>query len=208
MTLDPFYPIFDSSNWLERLVPQGIKLVQLRIKDKSETEIRAEIRKARKICEAHNCQLIVNDYWKLALDEGCDYIHLGQEDLDGADLSAIQKGGLKLGVSTHDEAELERALSVKPDYIALGPIYPTILKKMIWEPQGLPRLGEWKKRIGKIPLVGIGGLSLERAPGAFEAGADIVSAVTDITLNSDPEARVREWISITLPYANQSLETA
>lgn len=208
MTLDPFYPIFDSSNWLKRLVPQGIKLVQLRIKDKSEAEIRAEIREARKICEAHNCQLIVNDYWKLALDEGCDYIHLGQEDLDGADLSAIQKGGLKLGVSTHDEAELERALSVKPDYIALGPIYPTILKKMIWEPQGLPRLGEWKKRIGKIPLVGIGGLSLERAPGAFEAGADIVSAVTDITLNPDPEARVREWISITRPYANQSLETA
>src|SRR5690606_40971903 len=120
MTLDPFYPIFDSSNWLERLVPQGIKLVQLRIKDKSETEIRAEIRKARKICEAHNCQLIVNDYWKLALDEGCDYIHLGQEDLDGADLSAIQKGGLKLGVSTHYEAEDRKSTRLNSSHVKIS----------------------------------------------------------------------------------------
>ncbi len=110
-------------------MPLGVKLVQLRVKDKSEPELRSEIRAAREICLAHNCQLIVNDYWKLALEEGCDFIHLGQEDLDDADLSAIRDGGLKLGVSSHDEAELDRALSVKPDYIALGPIYPTILKR-------------------------------------------------------------------------------
>ncbi len=127
--LDPFYPIFDSADWLERMVPLGIRLVQLRVKDKADAQLRAEIRAARDICAAHDCQLIVNDYWKLALDEGCDFIHLGQEDLDGADLDAIRAGGLKLGVSSHDEAELDRALSVRPDYIALGPIYPTILKR-------------------------------------------------------------------------------
>jgi len=206
MALDPFYPIFDSAKWLERMVPLGVKLVQLRVKDKTEAELRSEIRAAREICLAHDCQLIVNDYWKLALEEGCDFIHLGQEDLDDADLDAIRAGGLKLGVSSHDEAELDRALSVKPDYIALGPIYPTILKKMKWQEQGLPRLGQWKARIGDIPLVGIGGMSVERAPGVFDAGADIVSVVTDITLNADPESRLRQWIETTRAYADHALE--
>ncbi|WP_343313404.1 thiamine phosphate synthase [Brucella sp. BE17] len=200
MVLDPFYPIFDSAEWCERMVPLGIKLVQLRIKDKSDSELRTEIRAARSICAAHDCQLIVNDYWKLAIEEGCDFIHLGQEDLDEADLHTIQNAGLKLGISSHDEAELDRALALKPAYIALGPVYPTILKKMKWHEQGLERVGQWKKAVGGIPLVGIGGMNVERAPGVFEAGADIVSVVTDITLNPDPEARVRQWINVTRPY--------
>jgi len=197
MALDPFYPIFDSADWLERLLPLGIRLVQLRIKEKDENILRAEIRRARDLCARYDCQLIVNDYWRLAIEEGCDFIHLGQEDLDEADLTAIREAGLKLGVSSHDAAELDRALAVRPDYIALGPIYPTILKKMKWGEQGLGRLSEWKARIGDIPLVAIGGMTVERAPGAFAAGADIVSVVTDITLNADPEARVREWIAAT-----------
>ncbi|PRD43251.1 thiamine phosphate synthase [Phyllobacterium phragmitis] len=197
MALDPFYPIFDSADWLERLLPLGIKLVQLRIKDSDEQALRAEIRRARDLCARYRCQLIVNDYWRLAIEEGCDFIHLGQEDLDVADLKAIAEAGLKLGISSHDEAELDRALAANPDYIALGPIYPTILKKMKWEQQGLERLTAWKARIGDIPLVAIGGMSVERAPGAFAAGADIVSVVTDITLNADPEARVTEWIAAT-----------
>lgn len=197
MALDPFYPIFDSAAWLERMVPLGIKLVQLRIKDQSDNQLRAEIRAARDICAKHDCQLIVNDYWQLAIEEDCNFIHLGQEDLDDADLDQIRAAGLKIGLSSHDEAELERAIALEPDYIALGPIYPTILKKMKWEQQGLPRLGEWKKQLGSIPLVGIGGMSVERATGVFNAGADIVSVVTDITLNAAPEARVREWLAIT-----------
>ncbi len=200
MALDPFYPIFDSVPWFERLVPLGIKLVQLRIKDKSEAELRKEIRAARAICEAHQCQLIVNDYWKLAIEEGCDFIHLGQEDLDDADLDAIRKAGLQLGISSHDEAELDRALALNPTYIALGPVYPTILKKMKWHQQGLERVTQWKATLSDIPLVGIGGMSVERAPGVMQAGADIVSVVTDITLNPDPEARVRQWIDATRPY--------
>lgn len=204
MTLDPFYPIFDSTMWLERMVPLGIKLVQLRIKDKSASELRQEIRIARDICAAHNCQLIINDYWQLALEEGCDFVHLGQEDIDVADLNAIRAGKLKLGVSSHDEAELDRALSVQPDYIALGPIYPTLLKKMKWQEQGLPRLDEWKRRIGNIPLVGIGGMTVDRAHGVFSAGADIVSVVTDITLNTYPELRVKQWIEITRPFIRRA----
>ncbi len=195
--LDRFYPIFDSAAWLERLVPLGIRLVQLRIKDRPEAALRSEIRAAQAICAAHGCQLVINDYWRLALTEGCDFVHLGQEDLDRADLDAIRAAGLRLGVSTHDDTELDRALALAPDYVALGPVYPTILKQMRFGPQGLERVGAWKRRVGTLPLVAIGGLTVERAPGVREAGADMLSVVTDITLNPDPEARVRQWLAAT-----------
>lgn len=197
MTLDRFYPIFDNSDWLRRMLPLGVKLVQLRIKDQPGEVVRDEIAASRDLCRAHGAVLVVNDHWREAVDLGCDWVHLGQEDLDEADLQAIRAAGLKLGVSTHDEAELDRVLDMRPDYVALGPVYPTILKKMKWHQQGLLRVTEWKARLGDVPLVGIGGMSVERAPDVFEAGADIVSVVTDVTLNADPEARVRAWIEVT-----------
>lgn len=194
MTLNTFYPIFDDVSWLHRMLPLGVKLVQLRIKDRPDDALRAQIAEARDLCADHGATLVVNDYWQLAIELNCDWVHLGQEDLDEADLSAIRAAGLKLGLSTHDDAELDRALACAPEYLALGPVYPTILKKMKWHQQGVEKLTEWKARIGDIPLVAIGGMSVERAPGALAAGADIVSAVTDITLNDDPEARVRAWL--------------
>lgn len=197
MSLDRFYPIFDSADWVERLVPLGIKLVQLRIKDQPDEILRAHIRRAKSVCAAHQCTLVINDYWQVALEEGCDYVHLGQEDLDSADIAAIRAAGVRLGISTHDKAELTRALSHAPDYVALGPIYPTILKQMKWDPQGLERLGRWRDLVGEIPLVAIGGMSVARAQGAFDAGADVVSAVTDITLHASPEDRVRDWLAAT-----------
>lgn len=197
MTLPRFYPIFDSADWIARILPLGMQLVQLRIKDRSVAETRAEIRRARDLCRAAGAILVINDYWQLAIEESCDWLHLGQEDLDTADLGAIRAAGLKLGISTHDEEELTRALAAKPDYIALGPIWPTILKQMKWHRQGSEKLTEWKAKIGDIPLIAIGGLTIARAPEAFAAGADVVSAVTDITLNPDPEARLRDWLDAT-----------
>ena len=197
MTLPRFYPIFDDADWLRRTLPFGVKLVQLRIKELTGEALTGQIAQAQALCRAHSATLVVNDHWQAAIDLGCDWVHLGQEDLDTADIPAIRQAGIKIGVSTHDHAELDRALSHDPDYVALGPVYPTILKKMKWHEQGLDRLTEWKRLIGDIPLVAIGGMSVERAPGAFDAGADVVSAVTDITLNPDPEARVRQWIEAT-----------
>ncbi len=197
MKLDPFYLIVDSAGWIERLVPVGVRLVQLRMKGLAEDQLRAEIRRAKTVCAEHRCQLIINDYWQIAIDEGCDFVHLGQEDLATADVAAIRAAGMKLGLSTHDEAELETALAAKPDYVALGPIWPTILKKMKWAPQGVERLADWKARIAPLPLVAIGGLNPERLPAVFENGADSAAVVTDITLNADPEARTRQWIAHT-----------
>jgi thiamine-phosphate pyrophosphorylase len=197
MTLDRFYPIFDSAGWLARMLPLGVRLAQLRVKDRSEAETRGEIVRARDLCAAAGATLVVNDHWRLAIEEGCGFVHLGQEDLEAADLAAIRRAGIRLGVSTHDEGELDRALAVAPAYVALGPVYPTMLKAMLWQPQGLDRVAEWKRRVGELPLVAIGGLTVERAAGVLAAGADVVSAVTDITLAADPEARVRRWIEVT-----------
>lgn len=190
-----FYPIFDSAAWLARMLPLGVKFVQLRIKDAPEAELRAEIAEGLRLCRMHDATLVVNDHWRLAMELKAPWVHLGQEDLDDADVAAIKGAGVKLGLSTHDEAELERALECRPDYVALGPVYPTILKKMKWHEQGLDRVAEWRARIGKLPLVGIGGMSVERAEGVRTAGADVISVVTDITLRDDPEARVRDWLA-------------
>lgn len=200
MKLDPFYLIVDSAAWIERLVPLGVKLVQLRIKELDEPALSREIRAAKEICARYGCQLVVNDYWRLAIEEGCDFVHLGQEDLAEADLEAIRRAGLKLGVSTHDDAELTIALAAEPDYVALGPVYPTILKQMKWAPQGLERIAEWKARIGRLPLVAIGGLNVERLEGVFSNGADCAAVVTDITRNLDPEGRTRDWLAATAPW--------
>ncbi len=197
MTLPRFYPILDSVAWLERALPLGVGLVQLRIKNAPQATVRTEIRTALALARRHRAALVVNDHWQIAIEEGAEWLHLGQEDLDSADLGAIRRAGLRLGVSTHDHAELERARALAPEYVALGPVWPTILKEMPWAPQGLDRVAEWKRRLGETPLCAIGGVTVERAPQALAAGADLVAVVTDITLNPDPEARMRAWLEVT-----------
>ncbi|MBY6141790.1 thiamine phosphate synthase [Leisingera daeponensis] len=192
--MERFYLIVSHVGRLELLVPHGARLVQLRIKDEPEAEVRRQIARARDFCAVHDAQLVVNDYWQVALDLNCSFVHLGQEDMDTADFAALRRKGVRFGLSTHDEDELERALSFGPEYVALGPVYPTLLKKMKWEPQGLERVTRWKQMAGKTPLVAIGGLTPERLPGIFAAGADSAAVVTDIQLAEDPEARTREWV--------------
>ncbi len=201
MKLDPFYLIVDHVDWLRRLLPCGVKLVQLRVKDAPDDDLRAQIGQARDLCREFGAQLIVNDYWRLALELKCDFIHLGQDDLLQADLGAIRRAGVKVGVSTHDEGELKRALAAAPDYVALGPIFPTILKKMPWAPQGVEKIGRWKRMIGALPLVAIGGLTPARATEALKAGAQSAAVVTDVTLNRNPEERAREWLAATRDFA-------
>lgn len=189
-----FYPIVPDVAWLKRIVPLGVETVQLRIKAASEDEVRAQIDEGLAVCSAHDCDLIVNDYWQTAIDAGADFVHLGQEDLAAADLAAIRRAGLRLGISTHSVEELEAALAADPCYVALGPIYETKLKSMTWAPQGLERIGEWKRRIGSLPLVAIGGLTPDRAGGVIAAGADSLGVITDFMTSPHPEARVALWL--------------
>ena len=194
VTLAPFYPIVPDIGWLERIVPLGVKLVQLRIKDATRADIAEQTRRALDLTRAHGCQLILNDHWDVAIETGADFIHLGQEDLQTADLAALRKSCIRFGVSTHDETELATALSTNPDYVALGPIYPTKLKVMPWAPQGLERLKLWRSKIGTLPLVAIGGLTPARASGVADAGADSLAVITDFVTAEDPNARIGEWL--------------
>ena len=193
--LGVFYPIVPDLAWIERLAPLGVETIQLRLKDASPTEVDRQIRASMAVCQRYGCQLIVNDYWEAAIEAGADFVHLGQEDLASADLGRIKAAGIKLGLSSHDHAELDIALAAKPDYVALGPIYETKLKIMKWSPQGLDRIRDWKSRLGDIPLCAIGGITPERAPGVIAAGADCVAVVTDFITAADPEARVRQWVA-------------
>lgn len=192
--LDVFYPIVPDVAWLKRLVPLGVRTVQLRLKDATAATIGKEISEAIEVCKRYRCQLIVNDYWREALALGADYVHLGQEDLVAADVSTIQGRGVRLGISTHDEQELAIALAAKPAYVALGPVYETRLKVMKWSPQGLDRVTRWKRAIGTLPLVAIGGITPERAGHVITAGADSVAVITDFMTHADPETRVGEWL--------------
>jgi thiamine-phosphate pyrophosphorylase len=187
-----FYPVVPNLDWVRRLVP-GARLIQLRLKDAPEPELRRQAAEAAALCRAHGALLVLNDFWRVAIDLRLDAVHLGQEDLQDADLAAIRAAGLRLGISTHGEAELDAALAAAPDYVALGPVYPTTLKVMPWAPQGLDRLGQWKRRIGALPLVAIGGITLERAPGCLRAGADCVAVVSDVLAHATPEQRARDW---------------
>lgn len=191
-----FYPIVDRADWLERLLPQGVKLVQLRIKALSGNELREEVQRSVLLARQYQAALVINDYWELAIDLGADWLHLGQEDLEQADVQAIRQAGIRLGISTHSEDELENALRYSPDYVALGPVFPTQTKQMPWQPQGAENVTRWKQRVGQIPLCAIGGITLERAPAIYAAGADLIAVVSDVTAADNPEQRTADWLSL------------
>ena len=191
-----FYPIVPDAGWLARIVPLGVTLVQLRIKNAPRAEIVRQAQQSLEITRAHGCQLVLNDYWEVALETGADFLHLGQEDLEAADLAAIRRAGIRFGVSTHSEAELAKALAERPDYVALGPIFETRLKAMSWAPQGIERIRDWRSRIGQMPLVAIGGLTPERASGVIAAGADSLAVITDFLTAAEPESRIRLWLDL------------
>jgi thiamine-phosphate pyrophosphorylase len=191
---DRFYPVVDSVAWVARLAALGVGTVQLRAKNLGEDEALQLVTDALAATSGTRTQLVVNDYWRAAIASGARHLHLGQEDLAEADLTAIRNAGLTLGLSTHDDEELATALRARPDYVALGPIFPTTLKSMRFASQGIAKITEWKKRVGSLPLVAIGGIKLEQAPAIFSAGADSIAVVSDITQNSDPDVRVRQWL--------------
>lgn len=193
---DPFYPVVDSVAWVARLALLGVGTIQLRAKNLSESDAVQTVIDALEVIKGTRAKLVVNDYWRAAIIAGARHLHLGQEDLAGADLGAIRAAGLTLGISTHDDDELETALRAKPDYVALGPIFPTTLKSMRFAPQGIAKITEWKKRIGNLPLVAIGGIKLEHAREIFAAGACSIAVVSDVTQNADPDARVRAWLGM------------
>lgn len=189
------YPVVDRTTWLERLLPTGIGTAQLRVKDLEGEALKREITAAIELCRRYDCRLFINDYWQLAVELGAYGVHLGQEDLDDADIEAIRRAGLRLGISSHCHYEVARAHSFNPSYIACGPIFHTTTKDMPWTPQGPTGLSYWQDMLN-YPLVAIGGINRERLPGIAATGVSGVAMITAITRADDPEQTCREFHSL------------
>ncbi len=191
------YPVVDSADWVERLLPLGITTIQLRVKDKTGDALRAEIERAVAISERFNARLFINDFWEEAIAAGAYGVHLGQEDLQRADIAAIQRAGLRLGLSTHSYFEIATAHSLKPSYIAMGPIYATTSKVMPFDPQGLSQLKHWVELLGeKYTLTAIGGIDEKRARDVLTTGVGSCAMISAITQADDVEATVAELMAL------------
>lgn len=186
------YPIFESAAWLARILPEGISTAQLRVKHLQGDALREEIQQAVDIAKAHNCRLFINDYWQLAIDAGAYGVHLGQEDLEDADLLAISQAGLRLGISNHCHFEVARALAIKPSYIACGPIYATTTKQMPWVPYGLSGLEYWCAAIKGYPLVAIAGIDATSIEPIAATGVSGIALITAITKADAPEVTAKQ----------------
>ncbi|GAA3917003.1 thiamine phosphate synthase [Gibbsiella dentisursi] len=190
------YPVVDSVEWIERLLGAGVTTLQLRIKDQQEAQVEDDIAAAIALGKRSNARVFINDYWRLAIKHQAYGVHLGQEDLDSADLAAIHRAGLRLGVSTHDDAELKRAIAVRPSYIALGHIFPTQTKEMPSAPQGLAELKRHVAGLSGYPTVAIGGISIDRVPGVLACGVGSIAVVSAITQAADWRAATAELLRL------------
>lgn len=190
------YPVVDSVDWISRLLDAGVRTIQLRIKDKRDEEVEADVINAIDIARRYEARLFINDYWRLAIKHRAYGVHLGQEDLDVANLDAIRDAGLRLGLSTHDNMEMDRALTACPSYIALGHVFPTNTKKMPSSPQGLVKLAEHIKTLGDYPTVAIGGISIERVPAVLATGVGSIAVVSAITQAPDWRAATAQLLEM------------
>lgn len=188
------YPIVDNIIWLEKLLSLGITTIQLRIKDKSTTQLENHIQQAVKIANKYQARLFINDYWELALRFGAYGLHLGQQDINHANINKIRNTGLRLGISTHCYYEVARAHVFKPSYIACGPIFPTTSKIMPFAPQGISQLERWRRTLN-YPIVAIGGINLERLPSILMAGADGIAMISAITEANNPENMTQQLLN-------------
>ncbi|HVV68402.1 MAG TPA: thiamine phosphate synthase [Gammaproteobacteria bacterium] len=189
------YPIVDAASWLTKLLPCGVTTIQLRVKNKTGTELENEIKAAIEIAKKYSARLFINDYWELAIAHGAYGVHLGQEDLRTADIPRIKNAGLRLGISTHNYYELAIAHALRPSYIALGPIYPTTSKVMPHAPQGIARLKHWRNMLN-YPLVAIGGIGLPQFSEVSAAGVDGIAMISAITQAEEPIKTTQQMLDL------------
>lgn len=188
------YPVVDSVDWLKRLMPLGLNIIQLRLKNKTEVALRAQIKEAVELSQQYSCRLFINDYWQLAIEYGAYGVHIGQEDLLDADLEAIQQAGVRLGISTHGCYEFLLAQQLCPSYLAVGAIFPTKTKDMTGQIQGIENLKQMLNLATNIPVVAIGGINLERSNAVWETGTDAIAVVTAITEAENPEQALQSFV--------------
>lgn len=191
-----FYTVVPSADWVARMVDAGVPTVQLRCKTLIGSALFDEIQRSVEYARDSATQLFINDYWWEACDCGAYGVHLGQEDIESADLVMLKKNGLRLGISTHSVTELDQALAFKPSYVACGAVFPTTTKVMPTAPQGLAKLRQYVQQAGAVPTVAIGGITLENAREVLDTGVSSLAVVRAITEAAEPEKVVREFMQL------------
>jgi len=189
------YPVVDRYRWLEILLPLGVKHIQLRIKDLKGIALDHDIQKSIQLAKDYGALLFINDYWEQALRFKAEGIHLGQSDIESADINRIREAGVSLGISTHCYYEVARAHTCRPSYMACGPIYPTTSKIMPFQPQGISQLNRLRRTL-QYPLVAIGGINHERLPDILESGVEGVAVISAITQSEDPIVSTKVFLKM------------
>jgi hydroxymethylpyrimidine kinase/phosphomethylpyrimidine kinase/thiamine-phosphate diphosphorylase len=192
------YPVVDSLYWLKRLLPLGLEVIQLRLKNKSDQEVDLLIAEAIAMSKQYETRLFINDYWQSAIKNGAYGVHIGQKDLQAADLYAIHRAGLRLGISTHGCYEFLFAQQLKPSYLAIGAIFPTKTKNMTGQIQGVENLKQILKLATNIPVVAIGGINQQRAKQVWQTGVDSLAVVTAVTESKSAETAIKQFQHILL----------
>ena len=190
--VDPFYPIVPNLDWLERLLPLDVRMMQLRLRDASPAEIDRQVARGLMLCRRGGCQFVVAGHWEAAIRHGADFLHLDSGDLAEADLDAIRGAGIRLGLSAFNQADMMSVLDAEPDYIAYGPVYETHPPALSRPTQGIERITIWATSV-PCPLVANGGIAFENADAVWHAGAHAIAVGADFLTHPEPEARVRQW---------------
>lgn len=191
------YPVVDSVDWIKRLVAEGVRTIQLRIKDKNDPKLYDKICEAVEFCNAKKVRLFIDDHYELAIKAHAYGVHLGMEDLREADIESIRKASLRLGVSTHGCYEMLKAYQLHPSYIALGHIFPTSSKVMPSKPQGCFKLSVEQDLIkDSVPTVAIGGIKLFNVKDVIASNVGSVALITGITKADDPNETTRKWLDL------------
>jgi len=189
------YPIVDSFTWLEKLLPTGVTTFQLRIKNKNDIGLENEIQKSIVLAKRYNARLFINDYWELAIFYGAYGVHLGQSDLDHADIGKICHAGLRLGLSSYCDEEVARAHALKPSYLACGPVFPTTSKIIPFAPQGIEQLKRWQRTLD-YPLVAIGGINSNNLADVIATKVNGIAIISAITQAEDPIATTLKFLTL------------
>ena len=175
------YPIVNRANKLRPLYEVGITTAQIRIKDLKGRALEQEIIEAIATSRAFGARLFINDYWEYAIAHNAYGVHLGQEDIWCADIDAIYRAGIRLGISTHTPKEIDIALAFKPSYVAIGPVFVPISKALKYDTVGIDLLRKWSSQLD-CPVVAIGGITTENIDTVCLKEVDgiaMISAVLD-----------------------------
>ena len=202
LRLDRLYPITDSGNrhhWnhlqlTQRFLKGGCRFFQIREKVFPDSALYRQLVQIRQVCSATGAQFLVNDRVDLALAVGADGVHLGQDDLPVEVARRLLGPNAILGLSTHNREQFERAQELDLDYVAVGPIFPTTSKTSEHPAVGTKQLAQFTA-VSRFPVVAIGGITLDRAPAAWRAGAAAVAVISDVVNASNPVERIRHYLN-------------